>query len=109
MSASLRKPPVGESPVKAGDWVADEAGSYRPQIARVISPEWDDIAGEWCANIRMYSPNGERRKFEPFVPMRHWPKVAKPDFPLPGSERGYGDWGPYLEYLGQPAAAGGDA
>ncbi len=93
------KPCTTASPVSAGDWIADEPGMTHPEIAKVQEPFWDDIAGEWVANITMYSPDGQRGRFEPAVPMESWRRIQRPDFPLTRDRTGYRCWGSSLEYL----------
>lgn len=94
-----RKPCTTASPVNPGDWIADEPGMTHPEIARVKEVFWDDIAGEWVANITMYSPDGQRGRFEPAAPMESWRRIQRPDFPLTLDRTGYRCWGSSLEYL----------
>ena len=90
------------APVAEGDWIADAPGMICPDIAKVRAVYWDDIAGEWVADLQMYSHIGGRRRFEPAVPMEAWQRIEKPDFPVSTDMSGFRDWGPYLNYL--PAA-----
>jgi len=75
-----------------------------PEIAKVQECFWDDIAGEWVANITMYSPDGQRGRFEPCVPMGSWRRIQRPDFPLARDRTGFRCWGSSLEYLPDQAA-----
>ncbi len=102
-----RKECTTPAPVVVGDWIADAPGMIHPEIAKVRAVYWDDIAGEWVADLQMYSRTGGRRRFEPAVPMKAWQRIEKPDFPVSTDMSGFRDWGPYLNYL--PAMQASDA
>lgn len=93
--------PVGYAKYKPGDWVADERNTYRPMIGRVSEVMWDTFDGCWCICIHVYSPAGNRGKFEPMLPEAHWAKVKRPSFPL--KQGRYDDWGAELEYVEEEA------
>ena len=94
-----RKECTTPAPVAAGDWIADAPDVIHPDLAKVKNVYWDDIAGEWVADITMYKPSGSRGRFEPAVPMVAWRRIERPYFPLTTDMSGYRDWGPSLEYL----------
>lgn len=99
-----------DAPCAVGDWIADSPGTTHPDIARVLAVYWDQIAGEWVGDVRLYRPTGTRigrrspamggpTDFEPCVPLSAWHKIRRPEFPLTTDMSGFRCWGPYLEYL----------
>lgn len=106
----IRKACTTPAPVTAGDWIAEAPDTTHPDIAKVKSVYWDNIAGEWVADIVIYDHQGDRigrkspamggpKHIEPCVPMGNWRRIAKPEFPLSTDMTGHRDWGPHLKYL----------
>lgn len=90
-------PATGEPRYKVGDWVADPMYTHRPEFGRVNEVVWDSVFGGWHICIHVYSPAGNRGRFEPMLDEANWERIARPDFPLSVSRTS--DWASQLEYL----------
>lgn len=97
-----RYTPATPCPVSKKDWVM-ERDVQHPSLGKVKDCYWDPTCQEWVMDVTLYSPDGLRvgrsspamggpRSFEPALPVEHWERIEKPQFPLARDGTGYRDW-----------------